>query len=88
MSENIKFEYKLLHQSIEKMDDDLALLVVLSGLSNDPKKIIKQFSVASQIMITRLNNKETLTEYEKKLLETTSYTFSGIYKNLDSSQNS
>lgn len=79
-----RFEYKILHQSIKRMDDDLALQVVLSGLSNDPKRIIQQFSVASQLMVIRLTKEETLTDYEKKVLETTSYTFSGIYKNLNS----
>ena len=84
---DVKYQNKLMHESIETMDDDLALIVVLSGISNNPKKIIRSFSLASQLMTEREMKKESMTPYDKKLLETTTYTFASLFRNLDEPAN-
>lgn len=45
--------YKVIHEAINSMDPDLAIQVIMSGLSNDPKRIVKQFTAISQLVATR-----------------------------------
>ena len=47
------YERQMFENTLSKMDDDLAVMVVLSGISNKPGDLIKAFSTAVQIMALR-----------------------------------
>lgn len=83
MSKDKAFEQKLMKETLEKMDEDLAIQVVLSAISLDYKKVLKQFSMACELMSKRsYENKTDLSDYDRKYLETATYTYSGIQKNI------
>ena len=75
------YKNKLWHKSIESMDKDLALMVILAGLSKDPDRLSKMFSVACQIMSERGMTDSKLTDLERKAMETATFTFAALIKN-------
>jgi len=75
------YKNKLWHKSIESMDNDLALMVVLAGFSKDPERLSKIFSVACQLMTERELKGSKLSDYEKKAMETATFTFAALIKN-------
>jgi hypothetical protein len=68
------FQNDLIQDQLNRLDPDLAVRVVMSGVSLSVSKMLKELSLANQIMLFRFiqkekNGKRPFTEAEQKKLD-------------------